>query len=49
MFDKVCTGILRFLYVCLGLMALAILWNVLTCFVIPEIQENQISWNPIKD
>lgn len=49
MFDKVCTCLLRFLYVCLGLMALAIVWNILTCYVMPEIQEGQISWNPVKD
>ena len=39
----------RTLIACLIFMALAILWNVVTEYVIPEMKSGDISWNPIKD
>ena len=45
-FDQVYRGISRFLYVCLGLMALCIIYNLLTEYIIPEIKKGEISFRP---
>ena len=34
---------------CLIFMAVAIMWNLVVEYAIPEIMSGEISWNPVKD
>jgi len=44
--DKIFQLISKILLWALGLMVACILWNIICCYIIPEIQEGEISFRP---